>query len=65
MTSKNLLEFDNVTMAFGGNRRNPDGIVALEDLNLVIESDKPSIIAIAGESGSGKTTLGAPGLGHD
>ena len=59
----NLLEFDNVTMAFGGNKRNPDGIVALEDLNLVIEADKPSIIAIAGESGSGKTTLARLGLG--
>lgn len=63
MKTKNLLEFDNVTMAFGGNRRNPDGVVALEDLNLVIEADKPSIIAIAGESGSGKTTLARLGLG--
>ncbi len=63
MNGKNLLEFDNVTMAFGGNKRNPDGIVALENLNLAIESDKPSIIAIAGESGSGKTTLARLGLG--
>ena len=63
MTGKNLLQFDNVTMAFGGNKRNPDGVVALEDLNLVIEADKPSIIAIAGESGSGKTTLARLGLG--
>ena len=61
--AKNLLEFDSVTMAFGGNKRNPDGIVALEDLNLVIEADKPAIIAIAGESGSGKTTLARLGLG--
>ncbi len=63
MTTKNLLEFDNVTMAFGGNKRNPDDVVALEDLSLVIEADKPSIIAIAGESGSGKTTLARLGLG--
>ena len=34
-----------------------------EDLNLVIRSDEPSIIAIAGESGSGKTTLVRLGLG--
>ena len=63
MKAKNLLEFDNVTMAFGGNKRNPDGIVALEALNLAIRADKPSIIAIAGESGSGKTTLARLGLG--
>ena len=63
MNAKNLLEFDNITMAFGGNRRNPAGVVALEDLNLAIEADKPSIIAIAGESGSGKSTLARLGLG--
>ncbi|MCY3832375.1 MAG: ABC transporter ATP-binding protein [Chloroflexi bacterium] len=63
MKSKHLLEFDNVTMAFGGNRRNPEGVVALEDLNLVIRDDEPRIIAIAGESGSGKTTLARLGLG--
>ena len=65
MTAKShsLLKFDKVTMAFGGNRRNPDGVVALEDLNLAIAADKPAIIAIAGESGSGKTTLARLGLG--
>ena len=62
MKSKSLLEFDNVTMAFGGNKRNPDGVVALEDLNLTIRDDEPRIIAIAGESGSGKTTLARLGL---
>lgn len=61
--SHNLLEFDNVTMAFGGNKRNPNGVVALEDLNLSIRDDEPKIIAIAGESGSGKTTLARLGLG--
>ena len=32
-------------------------INALDDVNLSVESDKPSIISIVGESGSGKTTL--------
>lgn len=60
--SQNLLEFDNVTMAFGGNKRNPAGVVALENFSLTIRDDEPKIIAIAGESGSGKTTLARLGL---
>ena len=60
--SHNLLEFDNVTMSFGGNKRNPAGVVALENFNLTIREDEPKIIAIAGESGSGKTTLARLGL---
>ena len=64
MSAESLLHFDNVTMAFSGNRRNPDGVVALENLDLEIRADEPSIIAIAGESGSGKSTLGPPRLGH-
>jgi oligopeptide/dipeptide ABC transporter ATP-binding protein len=32
-------------------------INALDEVNLTIESDQPSIISIVGESGSGKTTL--------
>ncbi|MGJ8584053.1 MAG: ABC transporter ATP-binding protein [Marinosulfonomonas sp.] len=32
-------------------------IRALDDVNLNIESDKPTIISVVGESGSGKTTL--------
>ena len=60
--SQNLLEFDNVTMSFGGNKRNPAGVVALENFNLTIRADEPKIIAIAGESGSGKTTLARLGL---
>ncbi|MCY3797559.1 MAG: ABC transporter ATP-binding protein [Chloroflexi bacterium] len=62
MKAKHLLEFDNVTMAFGGNKRNPAGVVALEALDLHIRADEPKIIAIAGESGSGKTTLARLGL---
>ena len=62
MKAKYLLEFDNVTMAFGANKRNPAGVVALEALDLHIRADEPKIIAIAGESGSGKTTLARLGL---
>lgn len=62
MKANHLLEFDNVTMAFGGNKRNPAGVVALEELDLHIRADEPKIIAIAGESGSGKTTLARLGL---
>ena len=57
MSDANLLQMDDVTMAFSGNARNPDGMIALENLNLSIPVDTPSIITIAGESGSGKTTL--------
>lgn len=32
-------------------------INALDDVNLIVESDKPVIISLVGESGSGKTTL--------
>ncbi len=63
MKPKNLLELKNVTMAFAGNKRNPAGIVALEDFDLAIRADQPKIIAIAGESGSGKTTLARLALG--
>ncbi len=63
MKPKKLLELKNVTMAFTGNKRNPAGIVALEDFDLAIRADQPKIIAIAGESGSGKTTLARLALG--
>jgi len=55
--SQNLLQFDNVTMSFGGNKRNPAGVVALENFNLTIRDDEPKIIAIAGEGGSGVTII--------
>ena len=32
-------------------------ILALNDVNITVESDKPVVISIVGESGSGKTTL--------
>jgi peptide/nickel transport system ATP-binding protein len=32
-------------------------IMALKDVNITVESDKPVVIAVVGESGSGKTTL--------
>ena len=32
-------------------------VMALNDVNITVESDKPVVIAVVGESGSGKTTL--------
>ncbi len=52
-----LLELRNVTKEFSG------GTVALDDITLSIDGDRPAIIAVAGESGSGKTTLGLITLG--
>jgi peptide/nickel transport system ATP-binding protein len=43
---------------FGGNVT-----VALDDMTLAIEEDRPTIAAVVGESGSGKTTLGSLLLG--
>ncbi len=55
--SELLLELKNVTKQFKG------GTVALDNISFSIDSDNPSIIAVAGESGSGKTTLGLMALG--
>jgi peptide/nickel transport system ATP-binding protein len=52
-----LLEAENVTRVFGGGLFTKGHNVAVDDVSLVINEDKPTIIAIAGESGSGKTTL--------
>src|SRR3954471_936663 len=53
-----LLEARNVTKIFGGGVFDRKSVnVALEDFNLTIETEPPSITAIVGESGSGKTTL--------
>ena len=51
-------------MAFGGNKRNPAGVVALEELDLHIRADEPQIIAIAGESGSRQDDPGTLGAGY-
>jgi oligopeptide/dipeptide ABC transporter ATP-binding protein len=52
-----LLEARNVTRIFGAGFLQKGNTVAVDDVSLMINEDKPSITAIAGESGSGKTTL--------
>ena len=55
MTS--LLEAQNVTRTFGTGFLQKGGTVAVDGVSLIVNEDKPTITAIAGESGSGKTTL--------
>src|SRR5215212_8163759 len=52
-----LLEALNVTKVFGDSLFSKRRTVAVDDISLIINEEKPSITAIAGESGSGKTTL--------
>ena len=52
-----LLEAQSVTKVFGSGVLSKDRLVAVDGVSLVINEEKPSITAIAGESGSGKTTL--------
>jgi peptide/nickel transport system ATP-binding protein len=52
-----FLELRNVTKVFGGGFLNKKRTVALDDLSMTINTDKPVVKAVAGESGSGKTTL--------
>src|SRR4051794_31052528 len=51
------MEAQNVTRIFGGGLLTKGHTVAVDGVSLVINEDKPTITAIAGESGSGKTTL--------
>ena len=51
-----LIEAVAVSKRFAGGLRR-DGTLALAELSLAIDTDRPSIIAVVGESGSGKTTL--------
>lgn len=53
-----FLELRNVTKVFGSGLFRKRRTVALDNLSLVIDTDRPSVRAVAGESGSGKTTLG-------
>jgi oligopeptide/dipeptide ABC transporter ATP-binding protein len=53
----NLLELKNVTKRF------KTGTVAMDNVSFAVDSQSPSIIAVAGESGSGKTTLAMMALG--
>lgn len=52
-----LLEAQNVTRVFGGGLLNKNRTVAVDEISLTVNAERPTIIAIAGESGSGKTTL--------
>jgi peptide/nickel transport system ATP-binding protein len=54
---RSLLEADNVTRVFGAGLMTQGHTVAVDGVSLIINEDKPTITAIAGESGSGKTTL--------
>ena len=51
-----LIEAVGVSKRFAGGLRR-GGTVALAELSLAIDANRPSIIAVVGESGSGKTTL--------
>ena len=53
-----FLELRNVTKVFGGGFFHKKRTVALDGLSFAIDTDRPSVKAIAGESGSGKSTLG-------
>jgi oligopeptide/dipeptide ABC transporter ATP-binding protein len=54
----NFLELRNVRKVFGGGLWRRKETVALDNVSLTINTDEPTVKAIAGESGSGKTTLG-------
>src|SRR4051794_41616209 len=51
------MEAQNVTRIFGGGLLTKGHTVAVDGISLIINEEKPTITAIAGESGSGKTTL--------
>lgn len=56
--SQPLLEVKNVSKIFRiGGLISGQNIVAVDDISLTIEADKPVILSIVGESGCGKTTL--------
>lgn len=61
--SEFLLELNGTSVAYPSRRWGEEPFLALDDFNLAIRDDRPSIIAIVGESGSGKTTLGRMILG--
>lgn len=52
-----FLELRNVSKVFGGGLLSKKRTVALDEFSMTIETDKPTVRAIAGESGSGKSTL--------
>jgi peptide/nickel transport system ATP-binding protein len=52
-----LLEAHHVSKVFSSGLLNERRTIAVDEISLVINEEKPTITAIAGESGSGKTTL--------
>lgn len=54
---KEVLEARNVSKVFGSGLITQGRTVAVDEVSMSINEDKPTVIAIAGESGSGKTTL--------
>ena len=52
-----LLEFKNVTKTYTKGLISRAATTALDDVSFQIDSDKPTIMTVAGESGSGKTTM--------
>ena len=62
--AENTLEISNISRTFRiGGMILGTKIVAVEDVNLSLPSDKPWILSVVGESGSGKTTLARMLLG--
>lgn len=59
-----IMELRNVTKVYGSSGfLAKKGTAALKNINLAIEGDNPSILAVVGESGSGKSTLASLILG--
>ncbi|MEZ4683271.1 MAG: ABC transporter ATP-binding protein [Caldilineaceae bacterium] len=52
-----FLELRNVSKVFGSGLLRKKRTVALDNFSLAVETDQPTVRAIAGESGSGKSTL--------
>ena len=58
-----LLELRNVSKIYSQGLLSREQTVALDNMSLVLDDSKPTIVAVAGESGSGKTTLSMLSLG--
>ena len=58
MGDKKMLDVQHVTVSFTiGGMLGGTKLVAVNDISLALDDDKPEIFTLAGESGSGKTTL--------
>ncbi|HEY3288815.1 MAG TPA: ABC transporter ATP-binding protein [Anaerolineae bacterium] len=58
-----LLELRNVSKIYSQGLLSREQTIALDNMSLVLDDAKPSIVAVAGESGSGKTTMSMLALG--